>query len=107
MEPVASSSTAELSINDLREVLVECYGAKLKWYFIGLHLRIPPNELDSIEGQYITMDIRLRKMLQFWLQSNQDKSWKTLADAAGSEIVGFPNIQTRILEKKLHRNFNS
>ena len=85
-EPAA---LVELTIKDLRKVLRATWGARAKWYYIGLELDIDPGTLNSIKGNNDNNEDRLSAMLTTWLNMAQPKpTWAALTEALQSPTVG-------------------
>ena len=100
IETPTSEHVEKLSSKDLTDVLSFCYEARSNWYNIGLMLRISDDELDSIENDNPKDSSKcFRKMLQHWLKSDLDRTWKSLADALGSNLVQQSSLCSNILEK--------
>ena len=84
----------------MKDVLRFCNKARPNWYNIGLELDISDDDLDAIENDNPQDSSKcLRKMLQHWLRSDLDRTWKSLADALGSNLVQQPALGSEILEK--------
>ena len=69
---------------------------RVKWYEIGLMLCVDLATLDAISDDINGMDRCLRKMLQQWLQTGRDKTWKVLEEALQNKIVGRPDIADKL-----------
>ena len=100
IETPTSEHVEKLSSKDLRDVLIFCNEARSDWYSIGLMLRISDDDLDAIENDSPKDSKKcFRKMLQHWLRSDLDRTWKSLADALGSNLVQQLSLGSKILEK--------
>ena len=84
-----SAASGELGLKDLRKVLKATWGARAKWYYIGLELGIDPGTLNSIKGNNDNNEDRLSAMLTVWLNTAQPKpTWAVLTEALQSPTVG-------------------
>ena len=82
------AGTAKLHGDDLGIVVEAVYGARYKWYGIGLQLGLVPSVLEGIEQQYSGTEDRLRVLLTHWLkQVDPVPSWVTLIEALRSKTV--------------------
>ena len=80
---------AHLTKNDLAMVKKFLFGARKKWYNIGLELNVKSDKLDDIKDEYGTKhDECLREMLKIWLKSYPIKpTWNQLAKALAEEAI--------------------
>ena len=87
-----------LSIDNLRDVLKAVWGARVKWYDIGLELCISPDNLDVIDKKNREdCDVCFREMLKVWLRRSQPSpSWKKLAEALRSPVIGYGELADRL-----------
>ena len=53
----------------------------IEWFELGIHLGVPPHELNKIEREGGGVDACKRKMLSYWLKNSQDVSWEALKGA--------------------------
>ena len=89
-----------MTVADLKDVLEEVYDARSKWYYIGLHLKLPLGTLSAIESECKSSpDDGCRKMLQKWLETGKVRTWRALADALESELVGRQDLKEKIWNK--------
>ncbi len=72
------------------------HSARLKWYEIGLGLKVAMGTLDDIEADETSASKRLLKTLQEWLQSGTDCSWAALKKALESPIVERKDIGQKL-----------
>ena len=80
----------------------ELYTARIKWYNIGLKLRLELSDLDNIEDQHASKgsDRCLQKMIIMWLKKRSlNPSWNTLVDALNAKTVGEEALADSIKEK--------
>lgn len=77
-----------LTVESLREVRTLLYPARIKWYSIGVELKLSVGELDVIKATYSDLGDCLIEMIKVWLKSIDSlPTWKTLADALRAEPV--------------------
>ena len=91
-----------LTTKDLRIIVNELSEAQVKWYNIGVQLRIDIGELDKIKSDYRdNTENCFREMIKVWLKSiNQgSKTWTTLADVLKGPTVGFGDLARQIEER--------
>ena len=62
--------------------------AAAQWYNLGLKLKVRTGRLNSIRTEFNTPEVQLREMLNAWLTTGDNPSWKTLIDALRSPLVG-------------------
>ena len=60
----------------------------VRWYNLGLQLRVRPETLDRIRARFNDPRDQLREMLKTWLCTSNNTSWKTLTDALKSPAMG-------------------
>ena len=86
-----------LSINNLCEVKRAVWEARVKWYDIGLELRVSPDNLDVINKKnHEDCDVCIREMLKVWLRrSHPSPSWKELAEALRSPMIDYGELADR------------
>ncbi len=91
---------AELSLEDLLDVLTAAYPARNKWYYIGLNLGITADTLEAIKGQFDDPKDCLCEVLKPWLKGISPRaSWRALVDALRNIIVGEDKLASK-LEKQ-------
>ena len=59
-----------------------------QWYYLGLNLKVRVGRLNSIRAEFNTPEDSLREMLNAWLTTGDNPSWRTLIDALRSRMVG-------------------
>lgn len=91
-----SVSLGLLSIEDLATVLEAIWDIRNQWYNLGLLLRIPASELDSIDKDNANIGDCARSTLKFWLQNAERPTWAALVNALQSPIVGQFVVADRI-----------
>ena len=72
----------------MREVLRELVDTRTKWYELGLELGLKYKDLEMIKKYYPDDLDRIREVAVCWLRSSDSPTWKDLADALGSRLVG-------------------
>ena len=99
-EANGSSNADNLTVKDLQNILLECYGVMAKWQNFGLALNISQDEIGIIDAENDFIDNKFRKMITIWLQSGTgEKTWTVIANALGCSTVGRNDLKTIILEK--------
>ena len=75
--------------DDLPVVMEELNKACVKWYNIGMMLRVSLDRLDTIKEQYSNPSDCLRETLKIWLKTYPSHpTWSNIADALRSDTVG-------------------
>ena len=97
--PISDHSGNKLSSDDLGCVLEGVVDAAAQWYNLGLKLKVRTGKLNSIRTEFNTPEDQLREMLNAWLTTGDNPSWKTLIDALRSPLVGASHLAT-VLEAK-------
>ena len=77
----------KLTLDDLGCVLEEVLDVAAQWYNLGLKLKVRTGRLNCIRAEFNTPEDQLREMLNAWLTTGDNPSWKTLIDALGSKMV--------------------
>ena len=90
--------TAHLTEDDLRDVQKAVWDARRKWHNLGLELRIPLSELNTIQDQHKNeFPDCLKAMLIQWLRrSNPPPTWTALAAALRDPILDEEDLAERI-----------
>ena len=78
----------KLTSDDLGCVLEEVLDVAAQWYNLGLKLKVRTGRLNCIRAEFNTPEDQLREMLNAWLTTGDNPSWKALIDALGSKMVG-------------------
>ena len=77
-----------LSDNDLPVVMAELNKVGVKWYNIGMMLRVKLNRLDSIKEQYSNPSDCLRETLKIWLRNYPPPpTWSNIVDVLRNDTV--------------------
>ena len=91
--------TRELNVaDDLSTVHEYLFEAKVKWYCIGMRLKVKIEDLDAVEATKANMDDRLLEMIKIWLQKGTNKTWQTVIAALENKVVGRPDVAIKIKE---------
>lgn len=71
-----------------------------EWRHLGLALHLPSSKIREIEVNHPN-DVKkcLEKVIEAWLESDTDPSWKTLCTALKTELVDCGSIAKTIEEK--------
>ncbi len=72
------------------------YPARVKWYQIGMGLKVDIGTLDAIKEDETSAGKRLLKTLQEWLQNGTNCSWAALKKVIESSIVGRKDIAKKL-----------
>ena len=70
-----------------------------EWYDLGLQLKVRTGTMNSIRAEFCAPKHQFWEMLNAWLSTGDDPSWKTLTVALKSRIVGASQLAD-VLEKK-------
>ena len=90
----------QLSDIDLPVVMEELNTACVKWYDIGMMLRVKLNRLDAIKEQYSNPSDCLRETLKMWLKIYPPHpTWSNIVDALRSNTVGETKLSADLEEK--------
>ena len=69
------------------------------WHDLGLQLKVRIGTLKSIQTEFSVPKHQLREMLNAWLTTGDNPSWKTLIDALRSRLVGASQLATALETK--------
>ena len=86
-------------MDDLVCVLEEILDVSADWYDLGLQLKLSIGTLKSIRAEFSAPKHQLREMLNAWLTTGDNPSWKTLIDALRSRMVGANQLATSLETK--------
>ena len=73
---------------------------RVKWYPLGIYLRVRIGTLDRIKVQFRDPRDQLREMLKTWLTTSDNPSWEMLIDALNS-----PGVQDFMLADFLEAKY--
>ena len=68
----------------------------MKWYQIGMLLKVDVATLDSIKDEEKDNGNKLLRMLKHWLQAGTNRSWETLDEALRNKIVARPDVADKL-----------
>ena len=88
--------TGKLTTDDLRSVRDLVWDARAKWRVLGIELRLPVDDLDSIKGNYYDIGRQFTEMLALWLQLDPPPTWSALVGALRSPVVGCEELAKRV-----------
>ena len=80
-------------------MLEEVLDVAAQWYNLGLKLKVRNGRLNSIRAEFSIPEDQLREMLNAWLTTGDNPSWKTLIDALRSRMMGATHLAA-VLEAK-------
>ena len=86
-------------MDDLVCVLEEILDVSADWYDLGLQLKVRIGTLKSIRTDFSASKHQLREMLNAWLTTGDNPSWKTLIDALRSRMVGASQLAAALETK--------
>ena len=90
----------ELSVEDLSVVMEELNDTRVKWYNIGLQLRMSIGTLDAIKEQYDDFSHCLRETLKAWLKTCPSApTWNNIVAALKSSTVGEVRLAADLEQK--------
>ena len=69
------------------------------WYDLGLQLKVRIGTLKSIQTEFSAPKHQLQEMLNAWLATGDNPSWKTLIDALRSRMVGASHLAAALETK--------
>ena len=96
----SQSAGQQLSVNDLPVVMEELNDIRVKWYNIGLQLRMSVGTLDAIKEQYNDPSHCLREALKTWLKTcPSHPTWNNIIDALRSSTVGEVRLAAELEQK--------
>ena len=85
---------------DLPVIMEELNTACVKWYDIGMMLRVKLNRLDAIKEQYSNPSDCLRETLKMWLKIYPPHPlWSNIVDALRSDTVGETKLAADLKQK--------
>jgi hypothetical protein len=67
---------------------------------LGMHLHIPPHELEKIEENFPRdVDRQRTEVIKYWLRNSSDCSWEALARAV-EEMGGHRNLVEKLRDRQ-------
>ena len=97
----------EFTINDLGTLREAVFEARTKWYDIGLMLKVPVDELDSIDCRFDDPSDQLRETLKIWLRTARKPTWQAILVALRNRTVGQPKLANEIEAKNCTARLDS
>lgn len=87
-----------MTISSLQSIQSTIFGARSKWYSIGIELNIDPNDLDAVKEKHQSdPDKCFIEVLTIWLRGNYSKRvWTTIVNALKAKAVGFGELAERV-----------
>ena len=85
-----------LGDGDLIVVCNAIFNAKVKWYQIGLLLKVDIDALESIKDEEKDNSERLLRMLKYWLRTGTNRSWEGLDKALRHKTVARPDVADKL-----------
>ena len=70
----------------------ELNGVSVKWYNIGMQLRVEIDRLDAVKEQYNHPSNCLRETLKIWLKTYPSPTWSNVVEALRSSTIGEPKL---------------
>ena len=96
----SQSAGQQLSVNDLPVVMEELNETRVKWYDIGLQLRMSVGTLDAIKEQYDDPSHCIRETLKTWLKTcPSHPTWNNIIDTLRSSTVGEIRLAASLEQK--------
>ena len=83
----------------VKRVQNELYGARTKWFDLGLELELDTGILASIKKDHRDTGECFRETIIAWFDSSSAKTWSTLVNALKARPVGYEHLATKIEEK--------
>ena len=97
MNEVATTGSGVLTQNDAVQVLEELLPAQNQSYELGLKLKLPPHEVESIHSTYSEPRQRLLRIIMLFLnQVDPQPTWRVIVDALKSPVVNLPQLARAI-----------
>ena len=90
------SMAENLSEKDADVVFEFLYDARVKWYELGLQLKVTTQDLDVIK---LSSHNKLLGMLKQWLRSAENTTWPHIVEALQCRSVGLLDLARRVRDK--------
>ena len=81
-----------MTIADLRIVRNAIWDARTKWKLLGIELRLPASDLDSIEEAHRDIGRKFTEMLALWLRLDPPRTWSALVAALRLSTLGYETL---------------
>ena len=79
------------------EVQEALWTARLKWYNIGLRLKLGVSALEEIDAVGMSVGDKFRLVLKSWLQKTGPCTWRDLYDAITHPSVGLDHVANNLV----------
>ena len=97
MNVAATAGNGVLTPNDAVQVLEELLPAQNQSYELGLKLKLPPHEVESIDSTYSKPRQRLLRIIMLFLnQVDPQPTWGVVVDALKSPVVNLPQLAREV-----------
>ena len=88
--------TREFEIDDLNTIRDCLFEVRVKWYDIGMALKVAIHDLEEIKHSNAPIADHLLGMLSKWLQKGENRRWSAIITALESKAVGRPDFAEKI-----------
>ena len=89
----------EFCLGDESVLAGDLHDARVKWYFIGGHLKIKDSDLKAIEAEYPKLERQLLEMIVVWLKRAEPSTCEELLAALMMSNVGEEQLASKLSEK--------
>ena len=95
-----AATETKLVMDDLDALVDELHDARIKWYYVGLKLKVPVSKLKAIKGEHDDLADRLLEMLMEALERVEPLlTWRAVVEALRSPTVGLQQLAKKIEAK--------
>lgn len=91
-----TAAERSLTIDDLDTVLTALHESRVKWYYVGLKLKVPEHVLETIKKQSSDLDDCLLEVLRAVLKRAEPVTWRALIEALKSPTVRMDQLAKEI-----------
>jgi len=92
-----------LTVDDFADVQSALWGARHKWFNIGIRLRLKVTDLEAIDDELgLDLEGKFVRMILSWLESGEKCTWRALREALTHHIVNLP-----VLAREIRTEFGS
>ena len=93
----------QLGDYDYRDIIEALWPAKLKWYNVGLCLKVEKDELDTIDQKAGNdVEVNLRQMVSSRLRMADPCTWTDICEALKHPTVGMTKVAEKVKKEKLN-----
>ena len=85
-----------LTVDDFADVQSALWGAKRKWFNIGIRLGLKVNTLQDIDHDKDSLEDKLTAMILCWLNLGEQCTWKALEQALKHQTVDLPELALKM-----------